>query len=122
MSNNLIPVGLIILQSGNNYPDNFLLCDGKSLKQSDYPDLFNIIGITFGSGDVSDTFNLPNLQDNVVLGSSSSNAISKQVSDPNINIVSDNIPLFSYEFYTKLLYIILLVFGGGGASGQPDTL
>ena len=95
MSNISVPVGLIILQSGNVYPGNFLLCDGSSLKQIDYPDLFNIIGTMYGPGDGSDTFNLPNLQDNVSLGSSSNNPIVTESSNPSIKIDADNVPLLS---------------------------
>ena len=39
----------------------WLLCDGRSLQRSDYPELFEIIGTSFGSVD-ADTFNLPDFR------------------------------------------------------------
>jgi hypothetical protein len=46
-----------------------LLCDGSELLRSSYPQLFEEIGTTWGAGDGSTTFNLPNL-----LGTSIPNA------------------------------------------------
>ena len=93
----LLSIGSINIWPGenNSIPVNFLLCDGSSLKQSDYPDLFNVIGTMYGSGDGADTFSLPNLQDKVALGSSSNNPLASESSDPTIKIVADNVPLLS---------------------------
>ena len=43
-------------------PDGYLLCDGAAVSRSTYADLFGIISTTYGSGDGSTTFNVPNLQ------------------------------------------------------------
>lgn len=40
---------------------NFLLADGSAVSRTTYSTLFNVIGTTYGSGDGSTTFNLPNL-------------------------------------------------------------
>ena len=93
----LLSLGSINIWPGqnNSIPVNFLLCDGSSLKQSDYPDLFNVIGTMYGSGDGTDTFSLPNLQDKVALGSSSNNPLASESSVPSIKIAADNVPLLS---------------------------
>ena len=42
------------------YKNGWLLCDGQEVSRTDYADLFEIIGTTFGSGDGTTTFNVPN--------------------------------------------------------------
>lgn len=40
--------------------DGWLLCNGQAVSRTDYTNLFEVIGTTFGSGDGSTTFNIPN--------------------------------------------------------------
>ncbi len=42
------------------YKNGWLLCDGQEVSRTDYADLFEIIGTTFGSGNGTTTFNVPN--------------------------------------------------------------
>ena len=64
--------GSITMYAGANAPDGWLICDGSAVSRTDYADLFNIIGITYGSGDGSTTFNIPNLKGRVPVGLDSS--------------------------------------------------
>jgi len=43
-------------------PDGYLLCDGAAVSRTTFADLFGVIGTTYGAGDTSTTFNVPNLQ------------------------------------------------------------
>tara|TARA_Y100001937_G_C7129416_1_gene336504 strand:- start:3051 stop:3671 length:621 start_codon:yes stop_codon:yes gene_type:complete len=43
-------------------PDGYLLCDGSAVSRSTYADLFAVISTTYGAGDSSTTFNVPDLQ------------------------------------------------------------
>jgi len=43
-------------------PDGYLLCDGSAVSRTTYADLFGVVGTTYGAGDTSTTFNVPNLQ------------------------------------------------------------
>lgn len=55
-----IPVGTILAYSANGtIPSGYLLCDGSAVSRAIYPDLFNLLGETYGAGDGSTTFNLP---------------------------------------------------------------
>lgn len=56
-----LPVGAIVIFGSETIPENWLLCNGQAVSRTDYQDLFNTIGITFGQGDGFTTFNLPNL-------------------------------------------------------------
>ena len=49
-------------------PAGWLLCDGSAVSRTTYARLFAAIGTTFGSGDGSSTFNLPNLQNEFIRG------------------------------------------------------
>ena len=53
----------------NEAPDGYLVCNGASVSRETYADLFAAIGTTFGSGDGSTTFTLPNLIDKFAQGS-----------------------------------------------------
>ena len=43
-------------------PDGYLLCDGAAVSRTDFADLFAVISTTYGVGNGSTTFNVPNLQ------------------------------------------------------------
>lgn len=58
------------LQSSNNH---WLPCDGSEVSRSTYQSLFYMIGVTYGSGNGIDTFNLPDFRYRFPLGSNSSN-------------------------------------------------
>lgn len=63
-----LKIGCILPFSGTNAPDGYLLCDGSAVSRTTYADLFNEIGVTYGAGDGSTTFNLPNLKGKVPVG------------------------------------------------------
>lgn len=52
-------------------PTGWLKADGSAVSRTDYADLYAVIGTTYGTGDGSTTFNLPNLQDKFSLGKGS---------------------------------------------------
>jgi microcystin-dependent protein len=56
-------------------PTGYLECDGAAVSRTTYADLFAIISTTYGVGDGSSTFNVPDLQDNVAMGKSGTKAI-----------------------------------------------
>lgn len=64
----LVPTGAILPYGGSSAPSNFLLCDGTAVSRSTYATLFGIVSTSFGAGDGSTTFNLPDLRSSVPLG------------------------------------------------------
>jgi len=70
-----IPTGCIIPWSDTSVPTGFLECNGAAVSRSTYATLFAIVATTYGSGNGSTTFNLPDLKDNVPLGRSNSAAL-----------------------------------------------
>lgn len=74
-----LPIGIIIPYAGSStspyIPNDWLPCDGRAISRTDYSDLYTIIGETYGSGDGSLTFNLPNIEN-----------ITVNVGDSTVNI------------------------------------
>lgn len=64
------PIGGIIIWSGysNAVPANFLICNGAEVSRTTYATLYNLIGTTYGVGDGSTTFNLPNMVGRTAIG------------------------------------------------------
>lgn len=60
VANNSVPSGGLLMWPTNTAPSGFLLCNGAAVSRSTYATLFALFGTTFGSGDGSTTFNLPN--------------------------------------------------------------
>jgi microcystin-dependent protein len=60
--------GAIFPFAGEIIPEGFLSCDGGAVSREDYAALFTVIGTTYGSGDGSTTFNLPDLLGRVPVG------------------------------------------------------
>lgn len=67
----------------NTAPYGYLVCNGASVSRETYADLFAVIGTTFGSGDGSTTFTLPNLIDKFAQGSTTVGTV-KSAGLPNI--------------------------------------
>lgn len=60
--------GMILPYAGSTVPDGFLICDGSAVSRDDYARLFDLIGETYGAGDGSTTFNLPDLRGRAAVG------------------------------------------------------
>ena len=78
-----LPTGSYIQFAGSQAPAGFLVCNGGAISRTTYSALFDVIGTTYGSGDGSTTFNLPNLTDRFLQGSSTSGTV-KNAGLPNI--------------------------------------
>lgn len=77
------PTGSIIAFAGNALPAGYLLCDGSKVSRTTYKKLFDVIGTTYGAGDGTTTFTLPNLIDRFLEGSSAAGSY-KAAGLPNI--------------------------------------
>lgn len=63
-----LPSGAVIMHAGSSAPSGYLLCDGSAVSRTTYASLFAAISTTYGVGDGSTTFNLPNTQGVFVKG------------------------------------------------------
>ncbi len=61
--------GEIIAWGSNTLPDDALKCDGAAYLRADYPELFDVIGTTFGDGGGGSLyFNVPDLVEKYIMG------------------------------------------------------
>ena len=58
-----IPAGVTVPYAGATSPTGWLLCNGQAVSRTSYPRLFAAIGTTYGAGDGSTTFNVPDLRE-----------------------------------------------------------
>jgi microcystin-dependent protein len=63
-----IPTGTVNPYAGTTAPSDWLLCYGQAINRTTYSALFSVISTTYGIGDGSTTFNLPDLRGRVVAG------------------------------------------------------
>ena len=68
MTDNITPTGVVLPFAGSAAPSGWLLCDGSTVSRTTYATLFGVIGTTYGSGDGSTTFALPDLKGRVPAG------------------------------------------------------
>lgn len=63
-----VPAGVVAPYAGSSAPSGWLLCYGQAVSRTTYADLFTAIGTTYGTGDGSTTFNMPDLRGRVAAG------------------------------------------------------
>ena len=64
----VVPIGSMMIWTTDTAPGGWLLCYGQAISRTFYVGLFNVIGETYGAGDSSSTFNLPDLRGRFPLG------------------------------------------------------
>lgn len=67
---NAVPVGSVVMIFTNTVPLNYLICDGSVLAQTDYPELWAVLGTLYCSNTVNTTvdFQLPDLRGEFIRG------------------------------------------------------
>jgi len=62
------PSGSITQFAGSSSPSGWLLCDGSAVSRSTYSTLFGVVGTTYGTGNGSTTFNIPDMKGKIPVG------------------------------------------------------
>lgn len=86
------PPGMIVPYGGAAAPAGWLLCDGSAVSRTTYADLFAVIGTTYGAGNGSTTFTLPDLRGRVAAGANASNALASRAGADSKQIARANLP------------------------------
>jgi microcystin-dependent protein len=71
----ILEPGIVVPYAGTTAPTGWLICDGAAINRSIYGALFAIVGTTYGAGDGSTTFNLPNLVNRFSVGAGGTYAL-----------------------------------------------
>ena len=91
------PAGVVITYAGSTAPEGWLLCDGSAVSRDTYATLFAVIGTTYGVGDGSTTFNVPNLQGRVVIGVSGTHALASTGGATTVTLETANLPAHTHS-------------------------
>ena len=105
-----LPIGSIVPYVSSTVPTGWLVCDGSAVSRTTYADLFAVIGTSYGTGDGSATFNLPNLKGRVPVGQNTSDTsfdtIGETGGEKLHTLTTQEIPAHSHTMYDRgrLLY------------------
>ena len=106
----------------NTAPNGHLLCDGSLISRTTYANLFSVIGTTFGAGDGSTTFNLPNLKGKIPVGYNASetefNTLGETGGEKAHTLTTAEIPAHNHKLNDNS---ILAYYGGIGTTGTGGT-
>ncbi len=109
------PVGAVIEWFSDTIPDSWLLCNGQAVSRTEYSKLFDALGTTYGEGDGTTTFNLPNKKGKVAVGKDSSdtdfNVLGKTGGEKEHVLTFNELP--NKEFVTNENGSIVLNVGSG---------
>lgn len=92
-----VPVGTVVMFTAAEPPAGYLKCDGAAVGRETCPELFAAIGTTYGAGDGSTTFNLPNLIGRFAEGSATPGTV-KEAGLPNLVGSSDTVGFSDTRF------------------------
>lgn len=90
-------VGSIYMYAGSTAPSGFLICDGSAVSRTTYADLYSEIGNTYGPGDGSSTFNLPDLTGRVIVGVSLSHSLGDTGGEETHVLMTSEIPAHNHS-------------------------
>lgn len=63
-----IPAGTVSAFAGATAPDGYLVCNGGAISRTIFSDLFAAVGTTYGAGNGTTTFNIPDLRGEFLRG------------------------------------------------------
>lgn len=95
----LNPVGAVIMYAGASAPPGFLVCDGSAVSRTTYAALFTAISTTYGAGNGSTTFNLPNTQGVFIRGAGSQTISGNTYSGTQGTTQIDQLRAHNHEIY-----------------------
>jgi microcystin-dependent protein len=95
------PTGSIIIWAGGTAPTHWLLCNGATVSRTTYARLFAAIGTTYGAGDGSTTFAIPNLMGRVPFGKDPDqaefNSLGETGGTKTLTIAIANLPVHTHS-------------------------
>lgn len=88
-------VGQIVASLNPTAPDGWLGCDGRSVQKADYPELYALLGDTYGAA--GDEFSLPNLANRVLRGAAAG-APGDFGGGDDVTLTPDHLPAHAHPF------------------------
>lgn len=121
--------GIVVPFAGSTAPTNWLLCDGSAVSRTTFASLFALVGTTYGAGDGSTTFNVPDLRGRTVhgVGSVGSNsqptlALASTGGEQNHTLTSTEMPSHQHRQAASISSTGNNNVASGGVNGTIDSL
>ena len=105
--------GRIFPYGGTTAPEGYLLCDGEAYSRTEYSELFEVIGTTFGSGDGSTTFNVPDLRGRTSIGANASHLMGTTGGEESHTLTVDEMPSHNHRIREE--------YGAKGVTDYPPN-
>lgn len=121
-----MPIGATIPFAGSAAPTGYLVCDGAEVNRTTYAALFAIIGTTWGVGNGTTTFNVPDLRGRTVIGVGTgagltARALAALVGEENHQLSIAELAAHDHTYYNES--VNQTVAGGAlGAAYSTETL
>lgn len=107
----LVPIGTILDFAAATAPSGYLVCDGSAVSRTTYSALFAVIGTTWGSGDGSTTFNIPDFRGRTSIGSgtgtapdATAHALGSGGGMETVTLTTSQIPAHSHDAHSNSTY------------------
>ena len=112
------PTGTMLPFAGKTVPAGFLLCNGAAISRTTYARLFSVLGTTWGAGDGSTTFNLPNVNDRCLEGTTNTANVGKYLEAGLPDITGS----FSRAYQARGLYVEGAFYNDGDSYYQETAV
>jgi microcystin-dependent protein len=94
----IAPVGSIIAYASTTPPSGWLLCNGSAVNRVKHRRLFQVIGTTYGTGDGSTTFTLPDLRNRKIAMASTTANIAQTGGEANHTLSIAEMPSHDHSY------------------------
>lgn len=114
--------GFVMPFAGSTAPKGWLICDGSAVSRTTYSNLYSVIGTTYGSGDGSTTFNLPDLREATPKGTGLSGKSSTHISSNGLSLgafTNDRMKQHQHTYKTISVADVVMISQSGQGSGYP---
>lgn len=112
--------GMIVMYGSATPPTGFLLCNGQAVSRTTYADLFAILSTSYGVGNGSTTFNVPDLRSSFPVGYGQKTKAFTFL-DAAVNTGTDVITVTSNQFLYTGQAVVLSNSGGALPTGLSAT-
>jgi microcystin-dependent protein len=112
-----VPTGSVQMFAAAAAPLGYLLCDGAAVSRTLYADLFAVIGVTYGAGNGTTTFNLPDLRGRAPIGAGNGvgltpRALASTGGAETVTLTTAEMPSHTHTHNAN---------GGAGSGASPAT-
>lgn len=117
------PVGIILPFADDVLPDGYLLCDGTAVSRTTYADLFAVCGTTYGVGNGSTTFNLPDMRGRIPVGAGTGSGLTARTLGQTFGAETVTLAEGDLAVHTHTIngQAIQVTSGAGGAANGTNT-